>query len=114
MRNKGYRLLDDPAPLDINGEVDLVAPVEDPAGRRLWVLVEAKVRLRRREVLSWARRLEDPAFRARLAAEGIEGPCIPYAYGIRVYPEAVEAAREHGIGLLNIRGERLAPSERRI
>jgi len=88
--------------------------VEDPDGRQLWVLVEAKVGLRRREVLSWARRLDAPRFRSCLTEEGIPGTYLPYTFGIRVYQEAEEAAREHGIGLLNSRGERLPPVERQL
>ena len=112
LRGKGYQL-GEPIMLDTNdGDIDVALPVVDPAGRQLWALVEAKVRVRRGEVLSWARRLRDPAYSARLGEKGITGPYLAYVFGLRVYEGAVAVASEHGVGVLNVRGERLSPVER--
>ncbi len=109
LRQKGWKLSEDPYALAVDGEVDVVAPVEDAEGRQLWALVEAKLRLRRREILEWNRRLQDAAFLERLRAEGVEGPYVAYAFGTNVYSEADAAARELGIGILDPRGERVEP-----
>jgi hypothetical protein len=103
----------EPRVLQLDGEVDVALPVTTQDGRALWALVEAKVRVRRSDVLGWARRLADPGYRARLAEHGIAGPYLAWLFGLRVYDEALVPAREHGLGLLNVRGERLAPAERR-
>ena len=108
----GYRVLAEPGPLAVDGEVDVAVPVEGPDGRRLWVLLEARARLHRGDVAGWDRRLRDPAFLARLQAEGVVAPLLPYAYGIRVYRDAEELGRERGIGILGPRGERVAPAQR--
>jgi len=112
LRQKGFRLLQEPRTVDLDGEVDVLAQAEDPAGRPVWVVVEAKVRLRRREVLAWVRRLGEASFREALQEEGVRGPVLAYAYGIRVYRDAEEVAQAEGVGLLDGRGERLAPRER--
>lgn len=109
LRQKGWRLGAEPIPIALDGEVDLAAPVETPDGRRLWVLVEVKLRLRRREVLAWVSRLRDPTFTASLAEEGVQAPWVSYAFGLRVYSDAEQAAREVGIGVLDVHGERVPP-----
>ncbi len=114
LRQKGWKLLRDPFPLSLDGEIDVAAPVEDPTGQRLWIVVEVKLRMRRKEVYRWQRRLMDPRFHRRLRQRGIEGAFLPYAFGIRVYSDALEAASEVGIGLLDTREERTMPSLRQI
>ena len=110
-RLRGLRLLEPPTAVDLDGdgELDLWARVADAEGNELSILVEAKVRLRAREVRAWAARLEDPAFRHALAERGIAGPYLPYAFGIRIYPEARDVARSVGVGVLSARGEDVAP-----
>jgi hypothetical protein len=108
----GWTPLGGPVPLALNGDVDLAMQVEEPSGERFWVLVEAKLRLRRNEVLDWGQQLNDPTFRQLLVAEGVPGPVLAYAFGLRVYPEAIEAARGAGIGVLKLNGEQLAPAKR--
>jgi len=65
-----------------------------------------KARLRKGDVERWGRRLRDPDFLHRLAGVRIEPPYLPYAFGLRVYPDAEDLAREMGIGVLDSRGER--------
>jgi len=36
----------------------------------------------------------------------IDSPHLPYAFSLRVYPNAEDLAREIGIGVLDSRGER--------
>ena len=110
-RLRGLRLLEPPTAVDLDGdgELDLWARVADAEGNELSILVEAKVRLRAREVRAWAARLEDPAFRHALAERGIAGPYLAYAFGIRIYPEARDVARSVGVGVLSARGEDVAP-----
>lgn len=50
MRQKGYRLLGPARPVEIDGDIDVALPVESPAGQRLWAVVEAKTRVREKEV----------------------------------------------------------------
>jgi len=114
LRQKGWKLLANPTPISVDGEVDVAAPVEDPNGQRLWILVEVKLRLRRKEVYDWHRQLEDPGFRQRLRDEGLGGAFLPYAFGIRVYDDAAVAAGEVGMGLLDVRGERTSPLPRHL
>ena len=110
-RQRGLRLLGMPTAVDLDGdgELDVWARVADADGKELSILVEAKVRLRAREVRAWAARLADPGFRQSLAERGIEGPYLPYAFGIRIYAEAREVARVVGVGVLSARGEDVPP-----
>jgi hypothetical protein len=109
---RGWTPLGGPVPLSLNGDVDLAMQVEEPAGERFWVLVEAKLRLRRNEVFDWGQQLNDPGYRQLLAAAGVPGPFMAYAFGPRVYPEAIEAARTVGVGVLKLNGEQLPPAKR--
>ncbi len=111
MRQKSYRILAEPQPISLDGEVDVVLPVQSPDGRDLWVVAEAKVRLRRGDVFHLATQLADAQWRERMQRAGIVPPYLPYAYGMRVYPDAVTAAETTGIGVLSPRGEVLAPKE---
>jgi len=110
-RQRGYTLLGEPTAQDLDGdgELDLWVRARDGDGRELSLLVEAKVRLRAREVRAWAARVADPQFQATLVREGIAGPYVAYAFGIRIYPDARELARTNGVGVLSIRGEDVAP-----
>jgi len=111
MRLRGYQLLGTPTAVDLDGdgELDLWARVRSPKGAELSVVVEAKVRLRAREVRSFATQMADPAFLEVLVERGVPGPYLVYAFGIRVYAEAREAASAAGIGVLSSRGEDVAP-----
>ena len=111
-RQHGYELDGEPTAVDLDGdgELDLWVRARDREGKQLSLLVEAKVRLRAREVRSWAAQVADPEFQASLERIGVAGPYVPYAFGIRIYAEAREAARSLGMGLLSVRGEDLAPT----
>jgi len=69
----------------------------------------AKNRLRSGRVAAWADRAGSEGFRAHLAAAGLPGPYLAYAFGRRVYPVAREVAEETGGGVLGPRGEQVAP-----
>ncbi len=53
--------------------------------------------------------MHSSGWQQRLAAEGVVGPYLVYAFGIRVDPGAVAAAKEQGIGLITGREEQVAP-----
>ncbi|MCW5934162.1 MAG: hypothetical protein KIT45_07665 [Fimbriimonadia bacterium] len=109
--NKGYELVGDPFSLRWNGEIDVVAEARDPEGRTVWVIVEAKVRLGRNAVITWSQRARSEGYRKHLKEAGVPGPYLPYVYGMRVDPAAVQAAEKFGIGLITSQDERLAPKE---
>ncbi|MCS6909501.1 MAG: ATG16 family protein [Anaerolineales bacterium] len=109
LRRKGYRATQPPYSLALNGEIDVVLPLEDPAGRQVWAVVEAKARLSRRDVLAWAQRMRSAEWHRRLAEKGCAGPYLVYAYSIRTDLGAQELAEAEGIGLLRSEGEVLPP-----
>jgi hypothetical protein len=80
--------------------------LESPAETHLWALIGVKTRLRKGDVERWSKRLRDPEFLRQLTEARIEPPYLPYAFGLRVYPDAEDLAREMGIGVLDPRGER--------
>ena len=106
MRQKGYRPVGPPYPMEVDGEIDVAVLLESPEGTPIWALIEVKARLRKGDVERWSKRLRDPEFLRRLAGVRIEPPYLPYAFGLRVYPDAEDLAREMGIGVLDSRGER--------
>jgi len=106
MRQKGYRPVGPPYPMEVDGEIDVAVLLESPEGTPIWALIEVKARLRKGDVERWGKRLRDPEFLRRLAGVRIEPPYLPYAFGLRVYPDAEDLAREMGIGVLDSRGER--------
>ena len=107
LRTKGYEPLGRPEPLDLGmeGEVDVAMPVRDAAGGHFWLLLEAKARLHRGDVLGWERRLQETGFQTKLKAAGVTDPLLPYAFGLRVYRGAREQGRESGIGIMDPEGE---------
>jgi len=107
MEQKGYRSLGPAYPILVDGEIDVALPVESPQGERLWALVEAKARVRQKELGRWAKRLKDAEFLRRLAEARIEKPYLPYIFGLRIYPQVIAAAEKAGIGVLDFRGERV-------
>jgi Holliday junction resolvase-like predicted endonuclease len=109
LESKGYRLLSEPYSVALDGEVDVVMEVEDPAGEKVWAVLEAKARQGHRQVWNWAQRMKSAGWQQRLAEKGVTGPYLVYAYGIRIDPGAVHAAEQQGIGLLTGRGERVSP-----
>ncbi len=109
VEERGYRLLATHHSVVIDGEVDVVMELEAPTGETVWAVVEAKARLGYREVRSWGQRMHSSGWQQRLVAEGVTGPYLVYAFGIRVDPGAVAAAKEQGIGLMTGHGEQVAP-----
>ncbi len=110
LRQKGYRLLGDAFSLSWNGEIDVVVAAEDPQGKKVWALVEAKARLGQRDVRRWSQRVRSAGWHRWLAKRGIEGPFLVYAYSFRRDLGAREVAEKEGIGLLKSEGEILAPA----
>jgi len=77
---QGYRPVSRPGPLEADGEPDLIWAVESPAGERLWVVAEARYRLRAEDVAKFAQKFRSRGFRERLKAAGIPGPYLPYVF----------------------------------
>jgi hypothetical protein len=107
VQEKGYSLLQEPIAIDVDGEMDVVAPIETPSGERFWMIIEVKGRLRRKEVGKFLQRLQQPQVVQQLEASGVEKPYLPYVFGLRVYFGVDDMARETGIGILTFRGERI-------
>jgi hypothetical protein len=109
MRQKGYRVLQEASALRFDGDVDVVLPIEDAQGRRLWVLAESKMRLGRADVLKWAQRVRSAEWRKTLEEAGCQPPYLVYMYAIRADLSAREALEKNGIGLMRGNGEEIAP-----
>ena len=109
LEERGIRPLQEPFAIELDGEMDVVVPVELPTGEHPWIIVEVKGRLRRKELGRFLQRLQQPWFQERLQQEGIQKPYLPYVFGLRVYAEVDQMAREAGVGVLGFRGERVAP-----
>ena len=110
LEQKGYRLLEAPYALDVDGEVDVVMQAETPDDQQVWVLVEVKARARLKELRRWSGRLHDATFQQRLAEAGVTKPFLPYFFGLRVYQIVDEEADRLGIGVLDPNGERVTPA----
>lgn len=80
-QEKGYSRLQEPVAIDWDGEVNVVAPIEMPSGERLWVIIEIKGRLRRKEVGKFLQRLQQPRVVQQLEAMGMEKPYLPTSSG---------------------------------
>ncbi|MFN3741965.1 MAG: hypothetical protein ACK4VW_04765 [Anaerolineales bacterium] len=109
MRRKGYQLLDEALNLQLDGEVDVILPVQTGEGRRVSVIVESKARLGRRDVVAWVERIRSKGWQKRLHAAGYPGPYLLYFYAIRTDLGARDALVEAGVGLLKSEGEVIAP-----
>jgi len=109
MRQKGYRVLQEASALRFDGDVDVVLPIEDAQGRRLWVLAESKMRLGRADVLKWVQRVRSSQWRKALEEAGCQPPYLVYMYAIRSDVSARQAVEENGIGLMRGEGEVIAP-----
>lgn len=109
LERKGYRVRGGPIWWRPDGEVDVILPVEDPEGRYIHLVLEAKARLGWRAVEAWAHRMRSEGFRARLAEDGFAGPYLIYVCGMRADTSAEQAAQNLGIGLLVPRGEVIPP-----
>ncbi len=110
MRQKGYRVLSQEHTLRFNGDIDVIFPVEDSQGRRIWVLAEVKARLSGQNIHAWAQRIRSEKWRKALLKAGCQPPYLIYAYGIRLDISAYEAAKQLGIGLAKGDGEIYPPA----
>lgn len=111
LEKKGFRSLGESFNLRLNGDVDVVLPIQDASGRQLSAVLEAKVRLGWRAVEAWAQHMRSPGFRTSLQEAGIAGPYLVYAYGMRADLSARQAAETFGVGLLTSQGEEVAPQD---
>ncbi|MGB9639425.1 MAG: hypothetical protein ACPL4H_00835 [Anaerolineales bacterium] len=109
LEKNGYRIINGPTNLPLNGEIDVIYQVADSAGRIVTALLEAKVRISWRAVEAWAQRMRSSDFRSALHAAGFPAPYLVYAYGMRADPSAHQAAETFGIGLITGRGEEVTP-----
>ncbi|MEW6718060.1 MAG: hypothetical protein AB1345_11230 [Chloroflexota bacterium] len=109
LRRKGYRILQPAYSLALDGEIDVVLPLEDPSGKQVWAVVEAKARLSQSNVRRWSQRMRSADWHKRLNEVGVKGPYLVYAYCIRADLGAQETAEKEGLGLLKSDGETLAP-----
>ncbi|MEK7278811.1 MAG: hypothetical protein AAB427_15790 [Chloroflexota bacterium] len=109
LEKKGFRAVGEAFNLRLNGEVDVVLPVQDASGRQFSAVLEAKARLSWRAVEAWSKRMRSPDFRAALKDAGVAGPYLVYVYGMRADLSARQAAETFGIGLMTGRGEEVAP-----
>ncbi len=101
LERKGWWFLSEPTSAQVNGEIDVLARVEDPDGNGATVIIEAKTRLRPADVRHFAANLDGLLADAQVAER-----CFAYVYGLRVYDGSVDAARELGLGILCPDGER--------
>jgi tetratricopeptide (TPR) repeat protein len=109
MEQKGWRLVEGPRSVNLNGEIDVVAVFENAEGQRVTVLMEVKLRLHRRAVDSWAHRVRSEGFVKRLKRLGLSPPFWVYLFGFRVEWTAGKLAEQRQIGLMTPRGEELPP-----
>ncbi|MBO9371071.1 MAG: hypothetical protein J7575_08305, partial [Chloroflexi bacterium] len=109
LEDRRIRMLQEPFALEVDGEMDVVVPVELPTGERPWIIVEVKGRLRRKELGEFLQRLQRPSIQEELQRAGVQKPYLPYAFGLRVYADVDRMAEEAGVGVLSFRGERVAP-----
>ncbi|MDW8352001.1 MAG: hypothetical protein RML99_08830, partial [Anaerolineae bacterium] len=110
LEEKGYRILAETLYLRLNGDIDVAHQVEDPQGRRIWAVLEAKARLGWQAVEAWAKRIRSESFRDALRRVGVEGPFLVYVYGMRADLSARKAAEKFGVGLLSSQGEIVPPA----
>jgi len=104
-RERGWRLVATPQPVDLgDDEVDVVGTAEDPNGKTVTFIVEAKVRLRPADVERFHASLP-----TRIARLGVSGTILPYCYGMRLYAGTNEVAENLGVGLLTWSAEPVTP-----
>lgn len=112
---KGLEVVSPPAPLAADRvEVDLAAVGREPSGKALWVLAEARGRVRRPDVWAVAAKFSNPEVLESLRAAGIKGPCLVYLGGLAVYRGLEQDASTQGIGLFDQFGERSPATLRTI
>jgi hypothetical protein len=111
LEDKGYRLLGETYILALDDKVNLFMELGAPTGETVWAVVDVNVRLNPDQVRAWAQQMKSAGWQERLMVEGVAGPYLVYAYGIRIAPGTAQAAEEQGIGLATGRGERVSPKE---
>jgi hypothetical protein len=105
MEQKGWRQVEGPYALAMNGEIDVVAVFENEQGQRVTVLMEVKLRLNRRTVDAWANRVRSEGFLKRLSRHGLTPPFWVYLFGFRLDRAAAKRAEQLQVGVMTPRGE---------
>jgi F0F1-type ATP synthase membrane subunit b/b' len=105
MEQKGWRQVEGPYALAMNGEIDVVAVFENEQGQRVTVLMEVKLRLNRRTVDAWANRVRSEGFLKRLSRHGLTPPFWVYLFGFRLDRAAAKQAEQLQGGVMTPRGE---------
>jgi F0F1-type ATP synthase membrane subunit b/b' len=105
MEQKGWRQVEGPYALAMNGEIDVVAVFENEQGQRVTVLMEVKLRLNRRTVDAWANRVRSEGFLKRLSRHGLTPPFWVYLFGFRLDRAAAKQAEQLQVGVMTPRGE---------
>jgi hypothetical protein len=111
MEQKGWQPVEEPYPLAMNGEVDVVAVFANEQGQRITVLMEVKLRLNRRTVDAWANRVRSEGFLRRLQRHGLTPPYWIYLFGFRIDRTAAKRAEQRQVGVMTARGEMFPPVE---
>lgn len=101
----GWQIISEPSPLDINGEIDVIAAVRDESEKRFTLLCEAKTRLRPADVSRFQRTLNNLPTNIEIMPDGQ----FNYVYGLVIYPGTRQKAQELGFGLLSPKGELVKP-----
>ena len=101
----GWQIISEPSPLDINGEIDVIAAVRDESEKRFTLLCEAKTRLRPADVSRFQRTLNNLPTNIEIMPDGQ----FNYVYGLAIYPGTRQKAQELGFGLLSPKGELVKP-----
>ncbi len=109
MEQKGWRQVEGPYTLSMNGEIDVVAVFENEQGQRITVLMEVKLRLNRRTVEAWANRVRSEGFLKRLHRHGLTPPYWIYLFGFRIDRTAAKRAEQRQVGVMTTRGEMFPP-----
>ncbi|MCS7066915.1 MAG: YraN family protein [Fimbriimonadales bacterium] len=109
MEQKGWRLVEGPRSINVNGEIDVVAVFENEQGERVTVVMEVKLRLNRRTVEAWSNRVRSEGFVKRLQRQGLTPPYWVYLFGFRVEWTAGKLAEQRQLGLMTGRGGVLPP-----
>jgi len=113
LADRGLRRLTPIRALHLNalGEIDGVVQVETPTGERLWVLIEAKVKLYPKDVRQFARRLRRPHVREKLHHFGIRGKALVWVFGLGLTMGVEEVAEKEAVGLVEAHIGEIVPPQ---
>jgi DNA repair ATPase RecN len=105
LQQQGFVVESEPLTVRWNGDVDVAFHATAPSGPTYSVLIDAKTRLSRRDVESWAKRVRADSFQRHLAEAGFPAPFFVFSYGLRIDVGSRDAAERQRVGLATSRGE---------